>query len=104
MATLAMPDVVREGLGPGEQTPGFKIRKNALPGFSSIQPLIWAAICRDLRIFTDDADLSQTMPLAHFKVRGIVGRRNFDNTGPKCRIDELILDERNLPVHQRQDH
>ena len=43
------------------------------------------------------------MPLAHFKVGGIVRRRHFHNTRSERWIDHVVLDERDFTIHQGQN-
>ena len=91
-------------LGPGKQALRLQIGKYAFASFPSIQTAVRTTCRSDLRIFTNDADLRQIMPLAHFKIGRIVCRSNFHNTCSERRIDHIVLNEWNFPIHQRQDH
>src|SRR5439155_173352 len=98
-----MADLVDQRLGLRDETLSFEIGQDALASFVPVQSLIRAALCRDPRVFINDADPGQIMTLSHFKVRRVVGRCDLHSAAAKCRIHDFILNERKLAIQQWQD-
>ena len=104
MTALAMPHVVLERLDSSQQTPSFKIREHALPRFGEIESAVWSAFFGDSCILIDNADLRETVPLPHFEIGRIVCRRDFHDSRAEFKFYDGVFNERDLAVHQRQDH
>jgi hypothetical protein len=56
------------------------------------------------RVLVEDVDLLEIMTQPDLEVVGIVRRRHFHETRPELRIDELIRDDGDLALGQRQAH
>ena len=55
-----------------------------------------------MAVFIDDLDARQIVALAGFEIVGIVGGGDFDGAGAELRIGQIVEDDRDGAVHQRQ--
>ena len=70
----------------------------------ALHPLVFAAPVIDGGVVVHHLDHRQIVPLADQEVVGVMRRRNLDAAGPEADFHILVPDDRNLPVHNRQDH
>src|SRR5207248_1949372 len=54
------------------------------------------------RVFSDHLDFGQIMAAASFKIVEIVRGGELHDTGAELRVGEIVEDDGNLAVHQRQ--
>ena len=57
-----------------------------------------------MSVLVHDVDLRQVVAQAGLEVIGIVRRRHLHRAGAELRIRQLVGDDRNLPIHQRQQN
>ena len=81
-----------------------QIFQHALARFITAQARIRAGVLVHVRVLVHDVDLRQVVPQAGLEIVGIVRRRHLHRAGAELGIRQLVGDDRNLPVHQRQPH
>ena len=80
----------------------LEVRHHLLAGIEAVETGIAARFLRHAGILVNDFDLRQIVPLARFEVVGIVRGRDLYYASAEFRIGQLIENDRNLPIHQRQ--
>ena len=63
-----------------------------------------ATVFIDCGIIVQNGNFRQSMPPSHFKIIGVMGRRNLNHTRTELHIHIGIPDNRNCPVHNGQHH
>ena len=58
----------------------------------------------DGRVIVHHINNGQIVPLAHFKVVGVVCRRNLYNTRTKFHVNIVVGNDGHLPVHNGKHH
>ena len=53
-------------------------------------------------VFVDDLDLGQVVALAGFEIVGVVRGGDFDHAGAEFGVGEIVEDDGDLAIHQRQ--
>ena len=81
---------------------GFKIGEHTLAGFIAIKACIRASVRVHLRALIHHVNLRQVVALAGGEVVGIVRGRHLHRSGAEFRLRELIRDDGDLAIHQRQ--
>ena len=76
----------------------LQILDNVLPAFIPVFPFVFAGFPGHLPVQTDDHDLFQVVPLAHFIVVGIMGRGDLHRTGTEFQVHIFIGDDGDFPV------
>ena len=82
----------------------FQVRNHPRPRHESFQPRIFSRGLVHMRVVSHHINLRKVMPLAHFEIVRIVRRSYFHHAGAEFAIHIGIRDDRNLPIHQRQQH
>ena len=70
----------------------------------ALHPCKASAVFIDSRIIVHHIDNRQIVALAHFKIVGVMCRRNLYHTGSKFHIHISVVDNGHLPVHNREHH
>src|SRR2546426_2112 len=89
---------------PDQEPLRAQILQHALARFETIQPRISARILIHTGVLVHHIDLRQVMPQPGLKIIGIVRRRDLHRARPELRLREVIGNDRNLAVHQRQQN
>ena len=74
-----------------------------LARLEAVEPGVAAAVVVDAPVGVHDDQRRQAVALAHLEVVGVVRRRHLHRAGAERRVDQRVGDDRNRPVHQRQD-
>ncbi len=101
-ATVALAHIVVIILGFHQGPGGVQVCQNGLPGFITVHPLVFAAVFVDFSVVVQNQNLLQAVPLAHFKVVGVVARGYFDAARAKILFHIFIRENGQLPAEQRQ--
>ncbi len=74
-----------------------------MPRFEAVQPPVSRGdVVVQPRGDVEDVDLRQIVPLPDPVVVRIVGGRHLHHAGAECRVDEIVGDDRDLPVGERE--
>ncbi len=87
-----------------QQSLRLQILHNFLPRFEPVQPRVYPRRRAHLPVVRHHINFSQPVPPPHFKIIRVMRRRNFHRTRSKLPVHHLIRDDRNLPIHQRQQN
>jgi len=68
------------------------------------QPGVRAGVLVHVSVLVHDVDLRQVVPQAGLEVVGIVGRRYLHGASAEFRIRQLVGDDWNLAIQQRQQN
>ena len=82
----------------------LQIRHNFLSRRKAIQSRVRSGIRVHLRVCRHHINFFQPMSLANRKVIRVMRGSNLHRARPKFPFHDLVADNRNLPVHQRQPH
>ena len=66
------------------------------------RPAYWPAAAVILAVFVDHLDHGQVVAAAGFEIVRVVRRRHFDHAGAEFGIGQIVEDDGNLAIHQRQ--
>ena len=81
----------------------FKLFDKRLAAFVTVHAVVLASTLAHRTIVVDDLNLFEVVALTHFKVVGVVSRRNLNSTSPEFLVDIFIGKQRNAAVHNRQN-
>ncbi len=103
-AAVALP--YRDGviLLTNQETLLTQVVEHALARFVAIQSSIRTRILAHAGALIDHFNLRQIVAESSLKVIRIVRRSHFHRSRPKLRLRQIIRNNRNLPVHQRQQN
>ncbi len=87
-----------------DQTELFEIRHDPLARFEPVETGIAAGLLGHSGVFANDFDLGQIVALAGLKVVGIVRGRDFHDAGAEFGIGQVVENDGNFAIHQRQHH
>ena len=103
-AARTLAEVQRVIFDARQQPKLLDIFHDTFPRFLARKPGIRAALRGDLRVVINHLNQRQAMPLAGLEIVHVVRRRNFHHTGAELRIGDVVENDRNLALHQRQHH
>ena len=103
-ATIALAD--RDGvvLLADQKVLRAQVFEHTLARGIAAQSRVRAGVLVHVSVLVHDVDLRQVVPQASLKVVGIVRRRHLHRAGPELRVRQFVGDDRNLPIHQRQQN
>ena len=81
---------------------GFQILHYLLARSHAVQSGVLAAGGHDLRVAVDHLEPGQVVTFAGFKIVEVVGGRDFHHAGAEFRVGQIVQNNRNLAVHERQ--
>ena len=99
---LASTYVVDMLLGLDEISACFKVGNDSLSRLVSVHARIFGVISGNFRVAGHNGDYFQIVPLAYFKVVGIMGGSNFYNARTEIHFNVFVRNYGNLTSHQRQ--
>ena len=74
------------------------------PRLEPVHPVETRSGVDDPGALVENGRRRQVVPLADLEVVGVVRRGHLDRAGAEFRVDVLVGDHRDLPVHDRQQH
>ena len=104
LATLALTDRKRVILNFYQVTLRFQIGNDPFASFIAIKAGVSTARGRNLSLLVDHFDLFEVVTLPGFEVIGVVRRGYFDDARAELRVSQIVEDDRNVAIHQRQAH
>ena len=81
-----------------------QVFEHPFPRGKAAQPGVRPGVLIHVSVLVHDVDLRQVVAQARLEVIGIVRRCHFHRAGAELRIRQLVGDDRNLPLHQRQQN
>ncbi len=102
MATVAMPHVMSVRLDFYEQALFIHFRNDRLARLVTVKPFVFSCKRVHRAVVVHNADHGQIVPQAHFKVVGIVRRRDLHGARTEFGFDVLVCHDGDLAVGQRQ--
>ena len=85
-----------------QQAEALEIFDHAAAGLEAVEAGVGAGCGGHVAVFIDDLDARQIVAFAGLEIVGIVGRGDFDGAGAELRIGQIVEDDRDGTVHQRQ--
>ena len=79
-----------------------QIGDHALAGFEAIEAGVGSGGGGHLGVFVDDLDLGQVVALAGLEIVGVVRGRDLDDAGAEFGVGQIVEDDRDLAIHQRE--
>ncbi len=102
MTALAVSHCMNIWLCFYQQACFLQVGQHLLAGFVAVQPRITPGSLRHCAVLGNHNRRRQVMTLADGKIIGIMGRRNFHSAAAEFRVNVIIGNNGNLPVHQGQ--
>src|SRR5262249_2180774 len=99
---LAFADAQRVWLDLLDQSQLFEISHDALASFETIEAGVGSGGFGHVAGLVDDFDLRKIVAPAAFEVVGIVRRRDFHDAGAELGVGQIVEDDRNGAIHQRE--
>ena len=99
-----MTDAVLVGLYLYQLTGCLKCFHHRLSAFKAVEPRKLAGLRCHQTVVSDHFNTLKIMAHTDFKVIGVMRRRNLQRSGTKCHINIFVADDRDCPVHERQQH
>jgi hypothetical protein len=85
-----------------DQSELLEVRHHLLARIEAVDISEAARFLGHAGVLANDFDLRQVVPLARFEVVRIVRGRDLHHASAEFRIGQLIENDRNFPIHQRQ--
>ena len=101
-AALAMSHGVRAVFNLHQQSQLVQVFYDILTAFIALLSFIGSGLFGHDAVFIDDNDGFQVLPQTHLIVVGVMGRGNLNGAGTEFRINIVIGNNGDLPVHNRQ--
>ncbi len=103
-AAVALAEAELVGLDLDQRADLFQIGHHAVARFEAVQPGVGAGRRGHARVVVDHLDLGQVVALAGFEIVEVVGGRDFDHAGAELGVGQVVEDDRDFAIHQRQLH
>jgi len=104
LAPLASPQVERVVFRFLQRAERFQIRQHSLPRLESVEPRVGPGRRGHRAVLVDDFNARQIVPPPRFEIVQIVRRRHLHHAGTEGRVRQIVEDDRDIAVHQRQPH
>ena len=104
LAALALAEAERVVLDLHQQAELFEVGHHALARLEAVQAGVGAGGRGHDAVFVDHLDLGQVVAAAGFEIVGIVRGRDLHHAGAELGIGQLVEDDGDLAIHQRQLH
>src|SRR5262245_23912812 len=85
-----------------QQSESFEICYHSLASLETVQPGVRACRRGHARVLTDHANHRQLMAPSSLEIVWIVRGCYLDDAGPELRVHNLVENDGNLAIHQRQ--
>ena len=95
-------DGERVGLDFFEQAEALQVFDHAAAGFEAVEAGVGAGCGGHAAVLVDDLDARQIVTLAGFEIVGIVRGGDFDRAGAEFGVGQIVEDDGDLAIHQRQ--
>ncbi len=82
----------------------LEVRDDGRPGHVAVHPVVARACARDRRVVGEDRGGRQVVAEAGRVVVRIVGRRDLDRARPEGAVDDVVGDDRHVPLDERDAH
>ena len=103
MAAVTLAHALRIVLDLLQQALLLQLLHHGLAGLVAFEALEGAAVLVDVAVGGEDVDFLQPMALAGLVVVGVVGGRDLHHARSELAVDEVVGDDRDAAVDQRQD-
>ena len=103
-AALAFAQRHRVGLHFFQQPQLLQIGHDALPRLPAVQAGVASGVVVHPPLLVHHLHLGQAVALAHLEVVGVMRRGHLDRSGAKLGVGVGVGDQRNFPLHQREQN
>ena len=103
-AAIALGEGKRVVLHPHQKSLFFEVVDDSLSSFPAIESGIYASVLVQAGALVEEINLRQLVAQSRLKIISVMGGRNLDRPGTELGLSQDIGDNRDLPIHQGQQH
>ena len=103
LAAITVPHAVMVVLNLQEGSVPLEVLDDPFTTLKPLHALVGTGLLGHVPLFVNNLHCLQMMALSDLKVIGVMGRRDLQGPGAELRIDICIGDDRDAPIHHRQD-